>query len=961
MARLSASAFVLFALGLFSAAPAFAQSQAVNATIEGTVMDESGGVLPGVTVTVRNLDTGTERVVVTNESGVYRALLLPLGTYQVGAELSGFRRYERTGISLTAGQTAVIDVRLGVGEMTEVISVTADTPVVDTGRIDQGRTINEREIKELPLTSRNPYNFALLQPGVVGFETQEFGVPRLTANGALLRVNYQIDGNDNTQKDRAGLRQMPMSEVMIREVKVVTTGYAPEFGQTMGLIYNAITPSGTNRYRGQASYRFQRDAFSAMPFFARADAPKPPVEVNLFTVDLGGPVVRDRTHFFGGFENTRRDLSGGRIITITPENAARLGLAEPQYMPAVADTRFAIGKVDQQITQTNRLTARYIFFDNTISNNIGGGLNSVQRATDFSDRQHSFAAQVVSTLGSNLLNELRVQYATRNQGRVPGAQAATGPAINVSGAANFGGPVAGGADAGFAFTQKIFQVIENVTWIRGDHAFKAGVSFQRVRDTRTATSSQLYTFPTIDAYLAARSGANPFAYGTFTQFFGDPNLEYSTNMLALFLQDDWRLTPALKLLYGLRYDLYAPPDANPAAPVETSRHYSRDTNNFQPRVGIVWTVGADDRTVVRANTGLMYDQPLNAVYEQSLQNNGTNARASASFQPATPGAPAFPNVLASGTGAQPNLAWTVDPDFQIARSWQNNVQVERAIGNTYALGVGVSYVRFNNLPVVTNINPINPIGTLPDGRPVFSTAVNANTRLDPRYNVINMVQSIGEGTYRNMTLQLTRRFTNGIQWDLAYTLGRSEDNAPITSALSVQGDFGGGRTDPTNLDRDRGPNILDQRHTFIGSVIAQPQFGVDGVLGSILNHNQFGFAVQLASGIPVNVRSNRELNNDGASGDRPVGVGRNSLNLPARNNVDMRYTRKFPVWRTTEAQFTAEVKNLFNTVQWSGVTPVVQTDTLGNPLAQVPARGDEFPVTGGYEQRQLQLGFRFTF
>ena len=117
-------------------------------------------------------------------------------------------------------------------------------------KIEQGRTLTEAEIKTLPLTSRNPYNFALLQPGVVGFETNEFGVPRITANGALLRVNYQVDGSNNTQKDRAGLRQMPMSEVMIREVKVVTSGYAPEFGQTMGLVYNAITPSGTNTLQG---------------------------------------------------------------------------------------------------------------------------------------------------------------------------------------------------------------------------------------------------------------------------------------------------------------------------------------------------------------------------------------------------------------------------------------------------------------------------------------------------------------------------------------------------------------------------------------------------------------------------------------------------------------------------------------------------------------------------------------
>jgi hypothetical protein len=125
---------------------------------------------------------------------------------------------------------------------------------------------------------------------VVGFETQEFGVPRLTANGALLRVNYQIDGNDNTEKDRAGLRQMPMSEVMIREVKVVTTGYAPEFGQTMGLVYNAITPSGTNAYRGQGSYRFQRKPMVSLPFFTNVST-KPPTDVNIFTVDSGGPIV----------------------------------------------------------------------------------------------------------------------------------------------------------------------------------------------------------------------------------------------------------------------------------------------------------------------------------------------------------------------------------------------------------------------------------------------------------------------------------------------------------------------------------------------------------------------------------------------------------------------------------------------------------------------------------------------
>jgi len=260
-------------------------------------------------------------------------------------------------------------------------------------------------------------------------------------------------------------------------------------------------------------------------------------------------------------------------------------------------------------------------------------------------------------------------------------------------------------------------VIDNFTWIAGDHSFKLGFSVQDVADTRTATSTQLYTFASVAGYLAAKNGVNPFAYSSFSQFFGNPDLEYDTRMLALFAQDDWRLSRNVKLLYGLRYDVYAPPDALPVAPIASSRDFARDGNNVQPRLGFVWNVTEDQRTVVRANSGLMYDQPLNAIYEQALQNDGTNARASATYSPTTAGAPAFPNVLQAGTGAQPNLAWTVDPDFRVGRSWQNNVQFERAIGQSYAVGIGFSYVQFWDLPVVTNINLINPTGRLPTAGP----------------------------------------------------------------------------------------------------------------------------------------------------------------------------------------------------------------------------------------------------
>jgi outer membrane receptor protein involved in Fe transport len=951
--------FSAFILSFAIATAAFAQSTAINGTIEGTVKDEQGALLPGVTVTVTNIDTGDQRVVVTNESGLYRASLLSLGTYRVGAELQGFKKFEQTGVSLRAGQTAVIDVSLSVGALVETITVTADAPLVDLAKIEQGRTLSEAEIKTLPLTSRNPYNFALLQPGVVGFETNEFGVPRITANGALLRVNYQVDGSNNTQKDRAGLRQMPMSEVMIREVKVVTSGYAPEFGQTMGLVYNAITPSGTNTFKGQGSYRLQRQSMVELPFFTPAGAAKPPTDVNVYTFDLGGPVVRDKTHFFGGYEHTERDLSGLSVITITPANQALLGLTEPAYMPRGLNTEFAIGKVDHQLSAGNRLSVRYMFFDNFITANVGGGLSSVQRANDFADRQHSTGAQLISTLGATTLNELRVQYATRAQSRVPNALSGSGPAINITGVANIGGPIASVADSGFGFTQNVMQVANSTTLLKGNHALKAGLDLQWVKDTRVAPQAVLYTFPNAAAYLAARSGENRLGYTTFTQYFGLPNLEYNTSQYGFFLQDDWRLSSDLKLLYGLRYDLYTPPDGVANAPLPTSAEFPQPKNNFAPRVGAVWTLGDRKRTVLRANTGLMYDQTLNAIYEQALQNDGTNARASASFTPTQAGAPAFPAVLSTGSGATPNLAWTVDPDFKIARSWQNNVQIERAIGDHYSIAVGTSFVKGYNLPVVTNINVINPIGTLDDGRPVFSTAINSSTRLDPRYNVINSVQSPGESTYKNMTLQLTRRQYKGIGFDFAYTLGKSEDNAPITGTLSVQGDAG--RSDMTNLDRDLGPNILDQRHTFVGSIVATPQFERGGAAGAILNNNVFGVAIQLASGIPVNLRSVGELNNDGTASDRPSGVPRNSLTLPSRKNVDFRYSRKIRIQGSMAAEVIAEVKNIFNTVQVSGVTATVATNALGVPTAPLPTSGEQLTPTGGYEQRQFQLGFKFIF
>ncbi|HEY7514011.1 MAG TPA: carboxypeptidase-like regulatory domain-containing protein, partial [Vicinamibacteria bacterium] len=213
-----AAPFVLSLLGLVTTAAA--QSTAINGTIEGVVKDTTGAVLSGATVTVTNVDVGAQRTLTAGSDGGFRAPLLPLGTYKVRVELPGFKAAERTGVTLSAGQTAVLNVVLEVGGVQEIVSVSGEMPVAQPGKIDLGRTISESEVKNLPLVSRNPYNFAFLQANVTGYENQEFGVPRINANGTQMRTNYQLDGNTNTEKDRAGLRMLPISEVLVREVKV---------------------------------------------------------------------------------------------------------------------------------------------------------------------------------------------------------------------------------------------------------------------------------------------------------------------------------------------------------------------------------------------------------------------------------------------------------------------------------------------------------------------------------------------------------------------------------------------------------------------------------------------------------------------------------------------------------------------------------------------------------------------
>lgn len=967
-----------------------AQSQALNGQIEGIISDANGAAVPSASVKATNIETGAERTVMTDSSGVYRLPLLPLGTYRLTVEATNFKRLVQEGITLTTGQTATVNATLEAGAVSETVTITSDAPIADPGKIDLGRVMNTREVQNLPNVSRNPYNFALLQANVTGRPNIEFGVPRINANGYTRRTNYQLDGNNNTQADRGGIRLMPISDTFVSEVQLVTNGFAAEFGNTPGLIMNAVTPTGTNGFHGSASYRFRRTAMSSRPFNTSPTSKKPETKVDNITGAVGGPIIKDRWHFYTGYEWVERDLGGEpqRVITISDANKQALinaGVsadAFPTAIPAAQKVNFFIVRSDAQLNQANRLTGRFNYFKNISPDNIGGGLTTLERSIDFDDKSYSLGLQLASILSNSFVNEFRYQYAKRDSRNIANAHSGTGPSIAITNVANFGAPE---NDDTIAPMQVTNQIQNNLTWTQGDHVAKFGFGFNRIDDTRRSNVFARYTFAGATAaqaianYVSAKTGVVQAGascpngatrcYTNYTEAFGNPDIEYQSTFYNFFAQDDWKVTRNLKVNYGVRYDQYDIPDANSSSPFSASQKFKVDKNNFAPRLGVVYGLRDGNRpTVIRASAGIYYDTVYLDFYQRAIQNNGSPVYFNFTFASDAAGAPAFPSTLGSlpaGTSLPTQSIETIAPDFENMYAIHANAQLEQALTQDLSFTVGYIHSSGRHIPLYRNINRINPTGTLADGRPIFSSSVSSATRLDPRFNNILMAESVGSSKYDALTLQLNKRFSKGYQFSVNYTLSKAEDDAPEQNLVATQS---GGLVvqDPTNRKRDFGPSLADQRHTFVATFVGRPQFNFENkALKYIVNNNQFSFTTTANSGERYNIVATNDINLDGFTGsDNPVGIGRNSGKTPKQFNVDMRYSRFFNFTERYRLEAFAEFLNLFNinsVYQLNALS--VATDAQGNVTGTLPSV-DFLRLTNritSLDSRQAQIGFKFIF
>ena len=940
-------------LGLALTATVFGQQSAINGEITGTVTDPSGAAISGATVQVTNVDTGFKQSTKSGDTGLYRFTVLPLGTYDVEVQASGFGTTRRTGIALSAGATATMDISVSVAGTTTMVDVSASAAITEPSRIDLGSTLSENMTRNLPLVSRNPYNFILFQPNVSGRANTEFGVPRkINANGFNGRIYYQLDGSNNTESDRVGIRLIPISDIYVAEVQQVSNGFAPEFGNTVGAVFNTVTKSGANDFHGEGAYLFRRTDFSARPKLLSSTALVPEVNVDSYSVDGGGRIIKDKLFFFGAFEHVKRDLPG--VVTVSAANIAALGLPASygDPVPFHQSVYFYMGKGDWQINAKNRLSVRYMHHanDSPYNSSTIGQTTLVSQSYAFVDRSHVGGVQLVSIINDHTVNELRGQVAYRGQHNNTFAGSGTGPALVVSGIANFGGPT----QAGFVYEETTPELADNFSYIRGSHSFKFGGSTHAIRDTQVQATFAQYTFPTIAAYLGAVNGSAPTGYSGFTQVVGNPSLNYNSLFTSFFAQDSWKPLRNLTVTYGLRYDLYKMPAADKTSPFVYSQNFRTDKNNFGPRLGFAYGLGKDQKTVIRASSGIFYDSPQTDQYRQAISFNGNPAFFTLSATPQTSFAPSFPNVFTAppaGVTGSTNIT-TISPDFANLYSINANFSVTRELTATSALTASYLYTAGKRLPVYRNINVV-PGGTfLADGRPIFGTG-----RYYAGFGNITSAESVGTSTYNGLNVTLRKQLARGYELFATYTWSHAIDDAPEQNNIDAGANL---LSDPTNRRRDRADSLTDKRHVFNMTSVLMPEFKSDNkAVNYLANHNRLSFAIVASSGDLFNMGSNRVLNGDsteGAAFQRPLFVGRDTIRAGWVAEINARYSRLFPITEKKSAEFLVETTNLGNRLNVYNLNSTASVDAAGNITTPAP-----LTPTAARDQRLLQLGLRFNW
>jgi len=740
--RLKLQAIILFVIFLLGVGFAHAQQNVTGAALSGTIEDANGAILKGAAVTIKNLETNQSQSTVTGENGRFRFSYLPVGNYEVRAEADGFNPASQN-LTVTVGQALEITLDLKIKSVSAQVDVTSDAPIIELNRTQVTETILPKDVEDLPLNGRNYVDLALLIPGVS--RTNTGSVQRFAETSAVPGTGISVAGQRNlansfivdgssANDDSVELAGTYYSQEVIREFQVVTNGAVAEFGRASGGFVNIITQSGTNELRGKIYGFLRNQRFDARNPLAPT---KDPLTQTQYGGSFGAPIVKNRTFFFGNFEQTRRNDSN--VITISPANVAAINnrLTAVGYrgapvqtglVPGGFDTTNFFGRIDHQFSAKNLFTATYNFYDiSAVNARTVGGLNSVSRGTNLDNQDHTLNAQNITTIGTRSLNEFRFQF-RRSRLSAPAIDQ-IGPAVNISGVASFGTATSSPTERKI----DLYQFTDSFSSVFGKHSIKGGVEFlyNDLDITFPGAIQGVYTFTNLANFLSGN-------YSQFQQAFGEPSQKQKNPNFGLFVQDEWKPLKNLTFNFGLRYDLQFLPD-----PIKT------DTDNIAPRFGFAYS--PLEKTVVRGSVGIYYDRIPTRATSNALQRDGSKYIV-AILSRTSPDAPVFPNVLT----AQPSVLTVkpsitrIDPNMENNSSYQANLQIERELPFDASVSLGYLYLRGLHIILSRNVNV-----------PRCTAAVDANLcRPDPNFGNISRYEGSGDWlmlVIRSISASITRR------------------------------------------------------------------------------------------------------------------------------------------------------------------------------------------------------------
>ena len=923
------------ALALLLSFPLASFAQSTNATIDGTIRDDQGGVLPGATVTMTNAATGLTRTITTGERGSYRVSELPPGRYTVRVEMPGFANVERQDVMLALGANLTLNIDMRLASVQESVTVTGQAPVVETSQKSLETNISPAEVDDLPVKGRQFVDLALLAPGVT--------VDTASANSATDSISFGgfneqfkslwlegIDINDEVTGGGSGLSNASrhtFSQEMVQEFQIVANQYSVEFGRSGSGVINVLTKSGTNRVGGRGYYFLRDDAFDKPNAFATG---KVPFRQQQFGGTLGGPIVRDRVHYFASYERQIYD----DVVTVNVPAFVAPIMPDPRTeVPRPLRQHNVFGKLTATLTNRHYLSATGMYGNqDRKAQDLGG---NVAGDGGFNEKAHDvyIAGAVTSVFSNTFTNQLRLAYSDAVKDRFPSGEPGPRvifPSISFGQATNYP-----------QTREQINYIVMNTANYHlegggGTHDFKGGFEVNVSRGPRTINTAfnGEYLFTQDRLPEPGVPSTFPARYRTAS---GSGALDRDVDMYAFFVEDNWRVRPGLTLSAGLRYDLQflrgdLEGDPVPAdMPIEefyvrfvagdlSGRNwmaYPNDYNNLGPRVGFAWDPRDDGRMVVRGGYGVFFDQIWTNdtgnvvqnypnVFTQQFANDARVTGIPNTFFPGTP-----PLSLLSATGS--TSVQVPNPFAESPSTQQTSIGVQRQVGQNTSVSADYIHVLGLHFRRQLNANARRPNGTFP--------LLSSGT-----------VITVGDYGNRIHSDQLQIKFER-----------RMADNFSLRSSYTYMKVFQFLETavDKTNLDADWGPAPNDTRHRLVVSSVYRLPFDI-----------QLGTIVTAMSAPPYNITTGVDSNGDRDINERPIENGVMIPPFSARGDsyftIDLRTSRSFRLGGERRLEVLWEMFNLTNTKNLGGYDGNMRSSFFGQPRFALP------PFQG-------QLGVRLDF